>query len=273
MSEKSRALFLKLFTQELMDKAKPKTIFTKPESAEPIKAVKPIEAEKPEEFLPSILGKKAEELEMPLPKPLIPLSQIPTSTPPSLPVPPPTPLPAPARPPAPAPKAPARPASRPPRLPRPSSLRPTQRPGPQIKQIKQIKARPVQPPPRVEGEIDLGKLNRFLSDKAVTMIECPGPNKFLFVKKAGQVTLTKARLSQEEIETIIENFSQESRIPVIGGVFKASVGNLTITAVVSEFVGSKFIIYRKGPYSILEKEEEQIRQAQLQAQVQRRKLF
>lgn len=100
--------------------------------------------------------------------------------------------------------------------------------------------------------IDIGKLNLFLTDKAITMIECPGPHKFVLIKKAGKVNLTKIILTQEEIDKIIENFSKAARIPLIGGVFKASTGKLTISAILSEFVGSRFIIYKASPYSIIE---------------------
>jgi hypothetical protein len=123
------------------------------------------------------------------------------------------------------------------------------------------------------GEINIQKLNRFIADKSITMIECPGPNKFILVKKAGQVNTTKTTLSQKEIDAIIKDFSEKARIPIIGGIFKASVEDLTITAVVSEFVGSKFIIYKAGPYSLIDKESQQLQQAQLQARVQAEKLF
>lgn len=244
INHKSRALFLKLFTQELIDSSKPKKPFAE-KAEKPVKATEPVKTEKKEEFIPSILAQtEGEKIELP---------ELATHLTPKLPV---------------------RPSliSRqipPPKVPSPQAL-PL---SPLQPRTPKIKTAPPRTPSKIEGEIDLGKINPFLTDKAVTLIECPGPNKFIFVKKAGQVNLTKTALSQEEIEAIIENFSEKSRIPVIGGIFKASVGNLTITAVVSEFVGSKFIIYKASPYSVLEKQTQQLQQAQLQAQAQRRKLF
>lgn len=126
---------------------------------------------------------------------------------------------------------------------------------------------PISTLPKIEGEINLSKLNTFLLDKEVTEVECPGPDKFILVRKAGQVNLTKIILSQEEINEIIKSFSEKARIPVISGVFKTSVGNLTITAIISEFVGSRFIIYKSNPYAILEQQARQIRQAQLQGKL------
>jgi len=122
------------------------------------------------------------------------------------------------------------------------------------------------------GEINLGKLNVFLKDKAITTIECPGPERFVTIKKAGQINLTKITLSQKEINDIVADFSEKTRIPIIGGIFKASIGELTIMAVISEFVGSRFIIYKASPYGLLDPTE-QLRQAQLQAQFQRNKNF
>jgi len=246
INHKSRALFLKLFTQELIDNSKPKKPFAEKAEKEEIKATEPIKTEKKGEFISSILTQtEGEKIELP---------ELATHLTPQLSV---------------SPSLISRQIP-PPKVPSPQAL-PKALPQPTVPKLKP------QPTPRtpskIEGEIDLGKLNGFLTDKAVTLIECPGPNKFIFVKKAGQVNLTKTALSQEEIEAIIENFSEKSRIPVIGGVFKASVGNLTITAVVSEFVGSKFIIYKASPYSILEKQTQQLQQAQLQAKAQRRKLF
>lgn len=102
------------------------------------------------------------------------------------------------------------------------------------------------------GEIDLGKLNVFLHDKGITTMECPGPEKFILIKRLGKINLTRIKLSKEEIDKIIKNFSERARIPLLGGVFKAVIGDLSISAVTSELVGSRFIIYRKTPYSIVE---------------------
>ena len=99
---------------------------------------------------------------------------------------------------------------------------------------------------------DLGKLNFLISDPRITLIECPGPGKFILVRASGQTTVTKVSLSSEEIQGIVDGFSQASRIPVISGLFKAAVGDLIITAVMSEVVGSRFIITKITPYSMLE---------------------
>ncbi len=116
-------------------------------------------------------------------------------------------------------------------------------------------------PTNQQVDIDLGKLNPLLNDNQINMIECPGPNKYLRIKKAGRVSMTKITISQKEIKEIIDNFAKKARVPVIGGVFKTAVGNLTITAVISDFVGSRFLITRHSPYSLLEHQGQQIQQA------------
>ena len=54
--------------------------------------------------------------------------------------------------------------------------------------------------------------------------------------------------SKEEIEEIIKKFSETAKIPVHEGVFKVVVGKLIFSAVISNIIGSKFII-RKMVYN------------------------
>jgi len=109
---------------------------------------------------------------------------------------------------------------------------------------------------QTEPEIDLGKVSSLLKDKQVTLIECPGAKKLVAVKKSGIMKITKISLSEEEIKNIIQNFSQKAKIPVVGGILKARAGNLSISAVVSEFVGSRFIINRFTAYSFIDRNNE-----------------
>ena len=101
-------------------------------------------------------------------------------------------------------------------------------------------------PVRSESEelqgIQLGKIRGMINDLNVISIECPGPNKFIIISTLTKVIPTQIMLNKNEINRIIESFSQESKIPRIGGVFKAIVNNLVITAIDSEYAGPKFII-------------------------------
>jgi len=101
-------------------------------------------------------------------------------------------------------------------------------------------------------EIDLGKVSTLALDKEVTVIECPGPEKFMLVKKAGKINLTKIKLSQKEMESIIQAFSEKSRIPLMDGIFKSLVGEMSINAIIADSIVHRFIIYKKSPYSAIE---------------------
>ena len=94
---------------------------------------------------------------------------------------------------------------------------------------------------------NLGKIEVFLNDFLIQSIECPGPGKNILIKRQNKISPTRTVISQQEINNIINSFSQEAKIPIIGGILKAAVGNLIISAVVSEFVGSRFIISKLAP--------------------------
>lgn len=97
-------------------------------------------------------------------------------------------------------------------------------------------------PSQMPSEFSLGKLDPLLQDRAVTSIECPGPGKMLAIRSFGRPNLTKIFLDEREIREVIGTFSEIARIPIVAGLFKAAIGNLLITAVLSDFVGSRFII-------------------------------
>jgi len=97
----------------------------------------------------------------------------------------------------------------------------------------------------------IGLINPLLKDNSIIVIECPGPGKNIIVKKYNQINVTKIILNEPEIKSIIEYFANEARIPLVGGILKAAVGNSIISAIVSEFVGSRFIINKTTPYSLL----------------------
>ncbi|OGJ16940.1 hypothetical protein A3K73_00970 [Candidatus Pacearchaeota archaeon RBG_13_36_9] len=100
-------------------------------------------------------------------------------------------------------------------------------------------------------EVNLGKLNILATDKGVTVIECPGPEKFVLVKKTGRTNLTQIKLSQEDINNIINEFSEKTRIPLMDGIFKAIIGEISINAIITDSICSRFMIYKKSPYSFL----------------------
>lgn len=96
-------------------------------------------------------------------------------------------------------------------------------------------------------EIDLVKLGILVRDPLVKIIECNGPGENVLVTGMMGRKSASIKLSSEEIEEIVGKFATASRIPVNEGLFKAAVGNLVISAVISEIAGIKFVIRKISP--------------------------
>ena len=97
----------------------------------------------------------------------------------------------------------------------------------------------------VGNAFNLAKINELVRDNSINSIEAIGVGKPLLIRKmrGGQAIVTKIMLTKEESNEILNFFSIQARIPRIGGIFRAIVGNLLITAVDSEFGGGpKFVI-------------------------------
>lgn len=99
----------------------------------------------------------------------------------------------------------------------------------------------LKPTPTPGPEIDLGKLNPLIKDNAVKTIEV-NPNEKVVVTGAMGTKPTSITLSKEEIDKIIDVFSKTSKIPVEEGIYRVVVGNLILSAIISEVIGSKFMI-------------------------------
>jgi len=91
-------------------------------------------------------------------------------------------------------------------------------------------------------EVNLKNLTPLVRDPLVRIIECNGPGENVVVvgtmgrKKTGTV------LNKEEIDEIIKTFSEATKIPINEGVFKVVFGKLVLSAIISNVIGSKFII-------------------------------
>ncbi len=97
-------------------------------------------------------------------------------------------------------------------------------------------------------EYGLEKISPILSDPAVLSIECQGPGKPLLINKSGAIQVSPISLSQEEINSMMAKISEKTRIPIISGTFKAAFLNYLATGVISNFVGTRFIIQKKNPF-------------------------
>lgn len=134
-------------------------------------------------------------------------------------------------------------------------------------QISQTPIKPIQKltipghklPPRFQEikpistkrEINLEKLNPIIGDPIVNAMECDGPNiPIKIITKTGAKRTTKIVLTKEEINTIIQTFSTITRIPALEGIYKVAAGNLILLSVISEVVGTKFVI-KKIPEQLI----------------------
>lgn len=95
-------------------------------------------------------------------------------------------------------------------------------------------------------EIDLGKLNPLLKDPAVKVIE-GNPDEVVYVSGTMGTQATRIVLTKEEIDEIIKKFSAISKIPIIEGIYRVVAGNLILSAIISEVVGSRFVIKKLPP--------------------------
>ncbi len=103
-------------------------------------------------------------------------------------------------------------------------------------------------PTPTKTEINLGKLNPLIKDPLVKVIECNGPDEHIIVVGSMGTKPTGIILNKEEVDDIIIRFSDASKIPIHEGVFKVATGRLILSAIVSEIVGSKFIIKKMMYY-------------------------
>jgi hypothetical protein len=98
-------------------------------------------------------------------------------------------------------------------------------------------------------KINLGKINSILNDPSILTIESPGPGKNLIVNKGGKIMPVSIALSKEEIDAIMNDISDKTRIPLIsGGVFKTAFRGIMLTAVISDYIGTRFLIQKRNPF-------------------------
>ncbi len=107
-----------------------------------------------------------------------------------------------------------------------------------------------------EGAVDeteeYGKISPLLNDPSVSTIECLGEGKELMIIRAGQKQRTRIVLSADEIKAVLDRVADETHIPLLEGVFRASVTGFSVNAVISEMVGSRFVIKKATAYNLLE---------------------
>lgn len=131
---------------------------------------------------------------------------------------------------------------------------PTQDQVPQMTRSENIVAPPSAPHGVQVGLTqNYGKITLLLNDPSVSVIECQGVGEPIMVIRAGQKQITKIVLSADDIKKILRKVSDAAHIPLLEGVFRAAVENFSINAVISEIIGSKFVIKKQTAYAMLER--------------------
>lgn len=102
---------------------------------------------------------------------------------------------------------------------------------------------------------EYGKLTGLIKDPSVTFIECPGADKEVTIMRQGRKQSTKIVLNSKELQDFLNSISEKARIPIIEGIFRAAVDNFMLDAVVSSTIGSRFIIKKQTPYSLIDSQK------------------
>ncbi len=87
-----------------------------------------------------------------------------------------------------------------------------------------------------------GKMAGLINDPSVMSIECVGQNVPLNIFRGGQKQRTRIILTKIDIDNLLNEISKQSKIPLGEGVFRVIVNNLMINAVISDLVGTRFVI-------------------------------
>jgi len=112
-----------------------------------------------------------------------------------------------------------------------------------------VEQKPVPPSEDIEqAAVNLGKVTQFLKDPSVLSVECPGPGKNILVNRSGAIQTTPLTLNKEEIDSLIQEISDKTKIPIVPGLLKTAFQDLILTAVISEYVGTRFILQKMSPF-------------------------
>ncbi len=87
---------------------------------------------------------------------------------------------------------------------------------------------------RIDARIDS------LLTEDIKVIECA--NGTIRVKRNGEFEQTTIFLNESEVKDLIKKFSEMTKMPISDNIFRATINNFAITAIVSDKIGSRFLI-------------------------------
>jgi hypothetical protein len=99
---------------------------------------------------------------------------------------------------------------------------------------------------KLSNQEALLKIKPLLDDPSVQILECKEEEKPIVVSRYNRKQPTQISLSKEEINGILQYFSEKVHIPLINGPFHVHSDNLEIMAIYSEMTGSNFIITKEN---------------------------
>lgn len=93
--------------------------------------------------------------------------------------------------------------------------------------------------------INVRSLNNLIQDSQVTLIQCDGANVPVKANKQNKSVITEIILSEQEIMDFIRNFAARAQVPLTEPIFRAQIQGLAITAIISPYTGSRFVIVKR----------------------------
>ena len=99
--------------------------------------------------------------------------------------------------------------------------------------------------PIKKEKYNLNTIRSILKDPIVFSLECPGENRPIIINRSGIITISNVILSKDEIDTMMKEISEKTRIPMQKGVFKALFEDFLVIAVLSDYIGTRFVIQKR----------------------------
>lgn len=121
-------------------------------------------------------------------------------------------------------------------------IRPLTRITPKIVPIKQIVEEKKKEIEAEENPLD--SIKELMKDPVTNTIVCYGADEKIMIKRGNRVVETPYFFKEEEIKDIIKQIAKESNAP-LGKVVKAGYKDFAMSAIMSDFIGSKFVLVKK----------------------------
>jgi len=113
-----------------------------------------------------------------------------------------------------------------------------------LQSLRGLKEKPSSEKGKEFISLGFGRLDELLNDKEVKTIQCDGANIPVKVTRNNEVIETTIMLTEEEIKSIVKRFAELANTELTEPAFSARFNGLEISAYISVFRGTKFIIRR-----------------------------